>query len=99
MVARNFSIQEIPYARLLQVPDEDDFLTLEESNTNQLHQLMTPSFSHGYYETTNTIDDPCSSNLTYQTSTQCSSNSNSLMDLNVDSTVSTTIRKRKMSVK
>ncbi|KAF5278310.1 hypothetical protein FQR65_LT03579 [Abscondita terminalis] len=97
MVARNFPIQEIPYARLLQVPDEDDFMTLEEPNTNQLHQLMTPQFGNRFYET-NVIEDPCSSSVTYQTSTQCSSNSNSLMEIHVDSTVSTTNRKRKVSL-
>ncbi|KAK4877542.1 hypothetical protein RN001_010048 [Aquatica leii] len=98
MVARNFPIQEIPYARLLQVPDEDDFMTLEETNANQLHQLMTPQFGHGFYEATSVIEDPCSSSVTYHTSTQCSSNSNSLMEIHIDSTVTTTNRKRKVSI-
>lgn len=31
MVARNFSMQELPYSRLLQIPDDErEFLTLEE---------------------------------------------------------------------
>ncbi|XP_055686353.1 protein cycle isoform X2 [Lutzomyia longipalpis] len=40
MVARNFSIQDLPYSGLLQVPDEErEFLTLEELKPHQLTEL------------------------------------------------------------
>lgn len=40
MVARNFSLQDLPYARLLQVSDEDrEFLSLEELKPHQLTVL------------------------------------------------------------
>ncbi|XP_037044649.1 protein cycle isoform X3 [Bradysia coprophila] len=40
MVARNFSVQDIPYSRLLQVPDEErEFLNLEELKPHQLTEL------------------------------------------------------------
>lgn len=40
MVARNFSLQDLPYSRLLQVPDEErEFLTLEELKPHQLTEL------------------------------------------------------------
>lgn len=40
MVARNFSMQELPYSRLLQIPDDErEFLTLEELKPHQLTEL------------------------------------------------------------
>lgn len=40
MVTRNFTLQDLPYTRLLQVPDEDrEFLTLEELKPHQLTEL------------------------------------------------------------
>ena len=40
MVARNFSFQEVPYSRLLQIPDEErEFLNLEELKPHQLADL------------------------------------------------------------
>lgn len=51
MVARNFTIQELPYSKLLHVPDDDrDFLSLDEPTT--LHQLQPQQYHHQeiYYE-------------------------------------------------
>ncbi|KAB0795920.1 hypothetical protein PPYR_09981 [Photinus pyralis] len=97
MVARDFSIRQIPYARLLHVPDEDDFTILDESNPNQLNQL--PQFGNAFYETTNVTDDPCGSSLTYQTLNHCSgSNSSGTMEFHVNSPVIATNRKRKVSI-
>ncbi|EDS41082.1 circadian protein clock/arnt/bmal/pas [Culex quinquefasciatus] len=40
MVARNFSLQDLPYNNLLQVPEEErEFLTLEELKPHQLTEL------------------------------------------------------------
>lgn len=39
MVARSFSFQEIAYSRLLQVPDEREFMNLEELKPHQLTEL------------------------------------------------------------
>ncbi|XP_058122930.1 basic helix-loop-helix ARNT-like protein 1 [Anopheles ziemanni] len=40
MVARNFSFQDLPYNRVLQVPDEErEFLTLDELKPHQLTEL------------------------------------------------------------
>lgn len=40
MVAPNFTLQDLPYAHLLQVSDEDrEFLTLEELKPHQLTEL------------------------------------------------------------
>lgn len=40
MVARNFSLQELPYSRLLQMPDDErEFLTLDELKPHQLTEL------------------------------------------------------------
>lgn len=40
MVARNFSLQDLSYSRLLQVPDEErEFLALEELKPYQLTEL------------------------------------------------------------
>lgn len=40
MVARNFSLQDLPYTRLLSVPDEErEFLTLEELKPHHLTEL------------------------------------------------------------
>lgn len=40
MVARNFSLQEIPYSRLLQIPDDDrEYLTLDELKPYHLTEL------------------------------------------------------------
>ncbi|XP_044271759.1 protein cycle isoform X1 [Tribolium madens] len=87
MVARNFSVQEIPYSRLLQIPDDDrDFITLEELKPvidQQQYQQST------YYELSNISDNPCTSNLSYQ------DNGKTMMEL--DSTIAPTSRKRKIS--
>lgn len=43
MVARNFSLQDLPYSRLLQVPDEErEYMTLEELKPHQLTELGLP---------------------------------------------------------
>lgn len=48
MVARNFSLQDLPYARLLQVSDEDrEFLSLEELKPHQLTELSGACGNHG----------------------------------------------------
>lgn len=42
MVTRNYSIQDLPYSRLLSVPDDDserEFLTLEELKPHHLTDL------------------------------------------------------------
>ena len=40
MVARNFSLQDLPYNRVLQVPDEErEFLALDELKPHQLTEL------------------------------------------------------------
>lgn len=42
MVARNFTLQDLPFSRLLSVPDEDErseFLTLEELKPHHLIDL------------------------------------------------------------
>lgn len=41
MVTRNFSLQDLPYSRLLSVPDDDEneFLTLEELKPHHLTEL------------------------------------------------------------
>lgn len=44
MVARNFSLQDLPYSRLLQVPDDErEFLTLDELKPHQLTELGVTS--------------------------------------------------------
>ncbi|XP_068918134.1 protein cycle isoform X2 [Tenebrio molitor] len=95
MVARNFSVQEIPYSRLLQVPDDDrDFITLEELKPVIDQQNLQQYHQSNYYELSNISDNPCSSNISYQDNV----NSKSLMELqSVDSTLISTNRKRKMS--
>lgn len=52
MVARNFSVQEIPYSRLLQVPDDDKgFITLEELKPAVLGQQdLQTQYQPTYYE-------------------------------------------------
>lgn len=64
MVARNFSIQDLPYSRLLSVPDDErEFLTLEvlkphhltelgghqASNQNPPHQQLTDEFQQSLH--------------------------------------------------
>lgn len=41
MVARNFSLQDLPFSRLLSVPDDDDreFLNLEELKPHHLTEF------------------------------------------------------------
>lgn len=40
MVARDFSLQELPYSRLLQMPDDErEFLALDELKPHQLTEL------------------------------------------------------------
>jgi hypothetical protein len=54
MVARNFSVQEIPYSRLLQVPDDDrDFITLEELKPVIDQQNLQQYHQSNYYELSN----------------------------------------------
>lgn len=44
MVNRNFSLQDLPFSRLLSVPeDEKEFLTLEELKPHHLTELNTQS--------------------------------------------------------
>jgi hypothetical protein len=54
MVARNFSVQEIPYSRLLQIPDDDrDFITLEELKPVIDQQNLQQYHQSNYYELSN----------------------------------------------
>lgn len=47
MVARNFSVQDLPYSRLLSVPDDErEFLTLEELKPHHLTELTGQNPSH-----------------------------------------------------
>lgn len=47
MVARNFSLQDVPYSRLLQVPDDDrEFLTLDDLKPHQLTELGVTGHHH-----------------------------------------------------
>ncbi|XP_063920623.1 protein cycle [Zophobas morio] len=95
MVARNFSVQEIPYSRLLQVPDDDsDFITLQELKPVIDQQSIQQYNSATYYDISNISDNPCSSSTSHQEI----ENSNNLMELQtVDSTVVPASRKRKIS--
>lgn len=58
MVARNFTIQELPYSRLLHVPDDErDYLSLDEPIT--LHQLQSHQQYHHeeiYYELPSVVE-------------------------------------------
>lgn len=55
MVARNFSLQELPYSRLLQMPDDErEFLTLDELKPHQLTELgVEPNNSRSNTSTNN----------------------------------------------
>ncbi|XP_025832005.1 protein cycle isoform X3 [Agrilus planipennis] len=106
MVARNFSVQELPYSRLLQVPeDEQNCLSLDEAKVHlpqqQQQQTMPPHYQHTYYDLSNTLDDSCVSTIQYSQTSQStpgSMNSNSMMEMQrIDSTYSTSRRKRKAS--
>lgn len=58
MVARNFTLQDLPYTRLLQVSDEDrEFLTLEELKPHQLTELsgVTLASENGPKNNTNIL--------------------------------------------
>lgn len=47
MVARDFSLQDLPYTRLLQLPDEDrEFLALDELKPHQLTELSGIAGTH-----------------------------------------------------
>lgn len=50
MVTRNFSLQDLPFSRLLSVPeDEKEFLTLEELKPHHLTELNNqPQQEHQY---------------------------------------------------
>jgi hypothetical protein len=50
MVTRNFSLQDLPFSRLLSVPeDEKEFLTLEELKPHHLIELNSqPQQEHQY---------------------------------------------------
>lgn len=52
MVARNFSVQDLSYSRLLRVPDdENEFLTFEELKSSDIQQsLVQPDYQSNYYE-------------------------------------------------
>ncbi|EFA01256.2 cycle protein [Tribolium castaneum] len=92
MVARNFSVQEIPYSRLLQIPDDDrDFITLEELKPVIDQQNLQQYQQTTYYELSNISDNPCTSNLSYQ------DNMGPKTMLELDSTMAPSSRKRKMS--
>ncbi|XP_065161045.1 protein cycle [Atheta coriaria] len=73
MVARNFSVQELPYSRLLQVNADErrDYMTLEELKpvTVQNIQPHQPSYQASYYELSSMVEHPCSSSL-YQNDQQ-----------------------------
>ncbi|GAB0089841.1 CYCL [Sergentomyia squamirostris] len=48
MVARNFSLQDLPYSGMLQIPDEErEFMTLEELKPHQFTELSVPNTSQG----------------------------------------------------
>lgn len=56
MVARNFTVQELSYSRLLHVPDDDrDFLSLDEPTS--LHELQPQQYHQPtYYELSNIVE-------------------------------------------
>lgn len=59
MVARNFTVQDIPYSRLFQIPtdDERDFISLDELKPTMVQQNLPQQLVHSYqptyYELTN----------------------------------------------
>lgn len=58
MVARNFSLQETPYSRLLEVPDDNrEFLNLEELTPHQLTELGIQNSQH-HQQIRNTSSSP-----------------------------------------
>lgn len=101
MVARNFSVQELPYSRLLQVPDDDrDFLTLEELKPPTVHHnLSAQQYQQAYYEFPNAVENSCTSlQYSINQSNLESSNSSNLLEMHhVDSSLASMSRKRKAS--
>ncbi|ERL93104.1 hypothetical protein D910_10406 [Dendroctonus ponderosae] len=63
MVARNFSVQDIPYSRLFHIPpdDERDFISLDELKPTIVQHNLPPqpigNYQPTYYELTNIADD------------------------------------------
>ncbi|KAJ8924627.1 hypothetical protein NQ315_000777 [Exocentrus adspersus] len=97
MVARNFPVQDIPYSSLLHVPDDErGFITLEELKPVIVQQGMhQQQYQQTYYELSSMVEDPCSSSLSYQTNTNSGSG---MMEMqHVDSSLSSSGRKRKAS--
>nr|XP_022917453.1 protein cycle isoform X2 [Onthophagus taurus] len=98
MVARNF-VQDLPYSRLLQVPDDDrEYITLEELKPSVNQSFSPQSYQPTYYELHNMVDDPCSSSISYQSHQQ-----SQLLDMphvnstNTNGSSSGSNRKRKAS--
>lgn len=57
MVARNVSVEDIPYSRLLQIPDDDrDFITLEELKPAIVQQNLHQHYQPTYYELSNMVE-------------------------------------------
>ncbi|CAH0545897.1 unnamed protein product [Brassicogethes aeneus] len=98
MVARNFSVQDISYSRLLQVPDDDrEFITIEELKPVMGQQNIQPQhYQPTYYELTGMVDNPCQTSLNYQTNSNSGTNTSIMEIQQVDST-HTSSRKRKTS--
>uniref|UniRef100_A0AAR5P4Z5 Cycle n=1 Tax=Dendroctonus ponderosae TaxID=77166 RepID=A0AAR5P4Z5_DENPD len=105
MVARNFSVQDIPYSRLFHIPpdDERDFISLDELKPTIVQHNLPPqpisNYHPTYYELTNIAEDPCSSSFSYSASLPSSTCTSSMMEgQGVDTTLNPTVkRKRKAS--
>ncbi|KAF7271888.1 hypothetical protein GWI33_015278 [Rhynchophorus ferrugineus] len=95
MVARNLTVQDIPYSRLLQIPgdDERDFISLEELKPVIVHQdhgqAQASAYQPTYYELTNIVENPCSSYATSLASSTCTT---TMME---GQAVDTTVRRKR----
>lgn len=60
MVARNFSVQEFSYSRLLQIPgdEEGEFLTIEELKPSSIQETLVhqAQYQPSYYELPNMLE-------------------------------------------
>ena len=57
MVARNFPVQDLPYSRLLQVPDDEmEFLELEELKPSSVQSYSPQQYQPTYYELHNIVE-------------------------------------------
>ena len=61
MIARNFSLQDLPYSRIREVPDDErEYLTIDELKPHQLTELGVPSQQNlGIQQHTNQLQQNC----------------------------------------